>query len=93
MTVATVTSTVGIRDLKNGLSAHIARVRDGAEIIVTDHGRPVARVSPIDAPLDRLGDLVADGLVRAPRAANRPEPRRRIEAAGPVSDLIAEQRR
>ena len=66
MNVATSRSEVGIRDLKNGLSKYIDRVEAGEEVIVTDRGRPVAKLSPLDAPDDRLADLVAAGVVRPP---------------------------
>lgn len=93
MGVATSTTEVGIRDLKNGLSKYLERVRAGEEVIVTDRGRPVARLSAIDESIDRLADLVAAGVVRAPTRKTRRRPSRRIEAKGPVSDLVAEQRR
>jgi len=93
MGVATSRSEVGIRDLKNGLSKYIDRVRAGEEVIVTDRGRPVARLSGVDESTDRLADLVAAGVVRAPKRKVRRRPRRRIEAKGSVSDLVAEQRR
>ncbi|MFT4258751.1 type II toxin-antitoxin system Phd/YefM family antitoxin [Microbacterium sp.] len=35
---------VGVRELRNGLSRYLDRVHDGAEITVTDHGKPVARI-------------------------------------------------
>jgi prevent-host-death family protein len=92
MEVATSTE-VGIRDLKNGLSKYLERVRAGEEVIVTDRGRPVARLSAIDESTDRLADLVAAGVVRAPTRKTRRRPTRRIEAKGPVSDLVSEQRR
>ncbi|MDZ7673751.1 MAG: type II toxin-antitoxin system prevent-host-death family antitoxin [Acidimicrobiales bacterium] len=92
MKVATSTE-VGIRDLKNGLSKYLERVRAGEEVIVTDRGRPVARLSTIDESTDRLADLIAAGVVRAPTRKARRRPSRRIEAQGPVSDLVAEQRR
>ncbi len=93
-TVEVATSTeVGIRDLKNGLSKYLERVRAGEEVIVTDRGRPVARLSAIDESTDRLADLVAAGVVRAPTRKTRRRPSRRIEAKGSVSDLVAEQRR
>lgn len=38
--------TVGIRDLKARLSEYLDRVRGGEEIVVTDRGRPVARLVP-----------------------------------------------
>ena len=93
MNVATVRSEVGIRELKNGLSGYIDRVRDGEEVIVTDRGRPVARLSALDAPHDRLAELVAAGVVRSPSSPQRYLPKRRIKAKGSVSELVAEQRR
>lgn len=40
--------TVGIRELKAHTSALLRAVQeDGAEIIVTVHGRPVARIEPV----------------------------------------------
>ena len=38
---------VGVRELKNQLSRYLKRVRDGEEIIVTEHGRSVARLLPV----------------------------------------------
>lgn len=88
-----VATEVGIRELKNGLSKYIDRVRAGAEVIVTDRGRPVARLSPVDASDERLADLVAAGAVRPPVSRTRHVPARRIKSKAPVSDLVAEQRR
>ncbi|HET6294989.1 MAG TPA: type II toxin-antitoxin system prevent-host-death family antitoxin [Kribbella sp.] len=82
---------VGIRELRDGLSRHLADVRAGGTITITDHGRPIARIVPVEVPT-ALERLIADGRVtpatRRKRAA--PEP---IKTAGPVSDLIDEQRR
>jgi prevent-host-death family protein len=83
---------VGIPDLEEHLREYIERVRVGEEVVVTDGGRPVACLSPIDGPRDRLAELVADGVVRAPIRKTRRRPSRRTEAAGLVSDLVAEQR-
>jgi prevent-host-death family protein len=94
MDVATSTSEVGIRELKNGLSAYIDRVRNGEEVIVTDRGRPVARLSSLDADQDHLAELIAAGIVRAPTSSKRRHvPKHRIKSKGTVSDLVAEQRR
>lgn len=93
MAVATTRSEVGVRELKNNLSKYLERVCAGEEVVVTDRGRPVARLSAIDASTDRLADLVEAGLVRAPTRATRGRPPRRIQAKGTVSDLVAEQRR
>ena len=92
MTVATNRVEVGVRDLKNNLSRYLDRVRNGDEVVVTDRGRPVARLLAIDASTDRLSDLIEAGLVRPAvrphRALSKP-----IKTAGTVSDLVAEQRR
>ena len=56
--------TVGIRELKQNASAVVARVKEGASLVVTDRGVPVARLVPIgDLTLD---DLVATGQATAP---------------------------
>ena len=82
---------IGVRELRDGFSRHLARVRAGATITVTDHGRAVALLVPLlgQRPIDRL---VADGLVVPARTKKRHRPRP-VEASGSVSDLIADQRR
>jgi prevent-host-death family protein len=82
---------VGIRELRDGLSRHLATVREGHTITVTDHGRPVARIIPVDVPT-KLEQLVAEGKVTPAnrRKGERPRP---IKSAGTVSDLVDQQRR
>lgn len=82
---------LGIRELRDGLSRHLAAVKAGATITVTDHGRPIARLVPINAP-SALDRLLAEGLItraQAPKRALAPP----LETRGTVSDLVAEQRR
>ncbi len=43
---------VSVRDLKNHLSEYLRRVRAGEEIVVTSHGRAVARLSALGCPDD-----------------------------------------
>lgn len=60
---------VPIAQLKARLSAHLKAVMAGEEIIVTDRGRPVARLAPItgEAGADaRLDELIRAGIIRAP---------------------------
>jgi prevent-host-death family protein len=82
---------VGVRELRDGLSRHLAEVRAGHIVTVTDHGRPVARIVPVDAP-NALERLVADGRVELARAKKRPAPKP-IKTGATVSDLIGDQRR
>lgn len=82
---------VGVRALHDRLSEHLDRVEQGAEIVVTKRGRPIAKLAAVgdEEPLD---DLVRRGLATAP-AAPRRAPGDRVKASGPVSDLVAAQRR
>jgi prevent-host-death family protein len=82
----------GVRELRDHLSRYLELVRDGQEVTVTDHGKAVARLVPLDRPrpLDRL---IAEGLVTPGRTAKRPRTSRPLKAKGSVSDLVAEQRR
>jgi prevent-host-death family protein len=82
---------VGIRELRDGLSRYLAEVRSGRTVTVTDHGRPVARIVPVDEP-DPLERLIAEGLVQPARQRRRSAPQP-VVASGTVSDLVAEQRR
>jgi len=83
---------VGIRDLRNNLSRYLDDVREGGEVVVTDRGKPVARLTGLDERRSRLQDLIDQGLARPPRNPDAPLPEP-ISGTGPVSDLIAEQRR
>lgn len=39
---------IGTAILKNQLSAYLQKVKKGARILVTDHGKPVAKIVPLD---------------------------------------------
>ena len=83
---------VGIRVLRDNLSRYIGRVREGEEVIVTDHGKPVARIAPLDQP-GLLERLIAEGVVTPPLERERTPPGRRVKSVAPVSPLVIEDRR
>jgi prevent-host-death family protein len=82
---------VGVRELRDGLSRHLAAVRSGKTVTVTDHGQPIARIVPVGAPT-ALERLIAEGRVTPATRRKRPsvEP---IVTSGSVSDLVDDQRR
>jgi prevent-host-death family protein len=82
---------VGVRELHDRLSEHLEHVAQGAEVMVTRRGQPIARLSAVGA-LDPLEDLVRRGLVTPP-AGPRTERPAKVKASGSVSELVAEQRR
>ena len=83
---------VGIRVLRDNLSRYISRVREGEEVIVTDHGKPVARIAPLDQP-GLLERFIAEGVVTPPLDRERTAPGRRVKPVAPVSPLIVQDRR
>ncbi len=60
----------GVAQLKARLSEYLSRVKAGEEVLVTDRGRPVARLVPVghvpddEVELARLRELEREGLVR-----------------------------
>ena len=71
---------------------YLDMVRAGEEVTVTDHGKAVARLVPLDRPR-QLDVLIAEGLVTPARAVKRPRGDAPIKARGTVSDLLADERR
>ncbi|MBV8528155.1 MAG: type II toxin-antitoxin system prevent-host-death family antitoxin [Candidatus Dormibacteraeota bacterium] len=55
----TMIHTVGIRELRQHVSAILKRVSNGEVIEVTDHGHPIARIVPLQRGV--LDQLVAEG--------------------------------
>jgi prevent-host-death family protein len=82
---------VGVRQLRDHLSSYMEQVQSGQELVVTDRGRAIARILPIsgERALDRL---IREGRVVPARQRERSRPKP-LRAAGPVSDLVSEQRR
>jgi prevent-host-death family protein len=79
---------VGIRELRADLSRWLKEVQAGEEILVTDRGKPIARITPANGR-SKLDDLITRGLAtpakRRPTRETMPEP---IEVEGTVSDLV-----
>jgi prevent-host-death family protein len=87
--------TVGIRELKTHLSRHLKRVRAGGRLLVTEHGRSIATINPVEARagVDWAHQLVAEGRAHwngsTPAGARRP-----AKIAGRrASSIVIEDRR
>ena len=92
-------SAVGIKELKNRLTHYVRRTKQGEEIVVTERGKPVALLTPIDGAIRgttveaKLARLAAQGRVTLP---SRPPVRRTrlVKASGrAIADTILEDRR
>lgn len=55
---------VGVRDLRDNVSAVLRRVAAGEPVEVTDHGHPIARIVPLRYR-NALDQMVAEGRATA----------------------------
>jgi prevent-host-death family protein len=88
---------VGARELKTRLGAYLREVREGATLIVTERGEPVAELRPLPvggkSEKARLEVLVARGALTR-TSKTRLSPFRPIPIAGrPLAETIAEDRK
>ncbi len=60
--------TAAVAELKASLSRFLASVKSGQEVVVTERGRPIAKIVPLPAAGQneerRLRDMEVKGLVR-----------------------------
>lgn len=82
---------VGVRELKAKLSEYVSRAAAGESVVVTDRGRPVARLTSIDsdATLNRGFD---EGWIEPPKRSGL-APYERQSGHRPVLDALDEDRR
>jgi len=88
----------GIKDVKNNLSRLLTQVKAGEEILITERGRPVARIvkenhedMSIRAALE---PLVRKGLIVLPGRSILKDRLLTVEIQGtPVSSMVIEDRR
>src|SRR5690606_37601089 len=92
--------TVGIKDLKNNLSAYLREVRRGTRILVSDRNTIVAELHEPGAVYSTSGGddvilagWVADASVHLPRHAKEPLPDSPLKRpAGTAARLLADDR-
>jgi prevent-host-death family protein len=88
-------TTVGVRELKAGLSHYLKQIRQDAKtIVVTDRGRPIAEISPVNASLEeRIRTLMAEGAISwSGRKLSLIEPVAQLQGDVTVADLLNEDR-
>ena len=85
---------VGVREFRSRLSHWLDRAAAGEEVIVTERGRPRARVTGVDARTTR-DRLIEDGLITPAK-----KPKREIDVKslprmkeGTLTEILLEQRR
>jgi prevent-host-death family protein len=83
-------TTMGIRELRDTLTATIRRVHQGETIEVTHHGTPVAVLAPL--PTDRVDRLVASGEAKRGEPLGRPPRRYPVTEGLSASQAIEDDR-
>ena len=87
----------GVAQLKASLSRYLERVKAGQEILVTDRGKPIARLVPVSEAEKgtRRERLIAEGQLVPRRGKLRPSLLRPpVAGAGSaVVDALLEERR
>ena len=59
--------TAAVSELKSHLSEYLSRVKAGSEILITDHGKPVARLVPLSRSKNLKESLIKmekQGLIK-----------------------------
>jgi prevent-host-death family protein len=88
-------SNVGVRELKARLSQQLKRVQRGSRLTITDRGRPIAVLSPVEPQANAAWAwrMVAEGRASwsggKPRGLSVPVPAR----GRPTSRMVIEDRR
>jgi prevent-host-death family protein len=84
---------VGIRELRADLSRYVKRVREGEEIVVTERGRAVARLVPLDGER-KIDRLIREGsVIPAPTPWGKRTLPKPVEGIGSLSDVVLGDRR
>ena len=85
---------IGIRELKAKLSACVREVKRGGTIVVTEHGRRVARLVPESDSLDDRLEMLrkAGTMLWSGRRLGRASPGVRVRGKRTVADIVTENR-
>ena len=78
--------TVGVYEAKTHLPKLLDEVSEGASVIITRHGKPVARLVPIEQPKRNIDEIIAE--LRKVRERTLPDPE-----GWSLKDLINEGRK
>jgi prevent-host-death family protein len=89
---------IGVRALRDGLTRHLARVRRGTRIVITDRGTPIAVLAPYDKgqrgeSWERLAAVLSSGHVNPAARPFGPDVPPVRGRGRPASQILSEDRR
>jgi prevent-host-death family protein len=93
--------TTAVTELKASLSETLSHVKAGEEVLVTEHGRPIARIVPLppEVPEAATDELVRAGVLRPAEKTfdeefwRLPRPRVPAEVGALALAALVEERR
>jgi len=92
-------ASVGIKELKNRLTYYLRRTKQGEDLVVTERGKPIALIQPIDSVGEtatieaKLAKLAAQGRLTLPAGTALKRVRLAKISGTPVSRIVLEDRR
>jgi prevent-host-death family protein len=85
-------TSVGIKELKAKLSSYIDKVNKGEQIVITEHGKEVAIITPISKERQVIHALIDSGMVHW--VGGKPKGIAGVKIKGkPLSETVLEERR
>ncbi len=84
---------VGVRELRQNLSVYLDRVKAGETLEVTEHGQPVARLTP--RPVEHMSivdRMIAEGRITPATGDHRLIPLPPKIPGRPLSEILKEMR-
>ena len=98
MNITAVNLQIGIKELKDNLSAYLRQVKAGATLTITEHGQPIGRLVPLQKSIEaRLQELVAADLITWNGKKYLPDPSRARPLLSPdalktAAEIVLEDR-
>jgi prevent-host-death family protein len=88
-------ASVGVRDLRDNLSAYLRRVKEGELLVITDRGKPIGELGPAAGGRNatRARALVRGGVASWSGGKPKGLPEAPRPRAGLVSHAVIEDRR
>ena len=85
---------VGVRALRSKLSYWLDRVQDGEEVVVTERGKPIARITPAGYA-ETWNRLIEEGVITPPTKSREPIDVEKLPRLreGTLTEILLEQRR
>jgi prevent-host-death family protein len=83
---------IGIRELRQRASEWVAKAKAGVVILITDRGRPVARLAPLTPGDDVRHRLIAEGQLIPAATARTPLSVNDLISGPPLTPILDELR-